>query len=311
MINQALWTKDFAANLYDERDFYRFAMNWSSFINGGIVHIPQAASNVIPVEITSSTSYPVATTKVTYDDLTFTNKMIAAPPRFVTNLEASEASFDTRSEEMKGMIGYLKQAIGIEIAEGWSTVETGSIIRTTGDARANIYGQAAVDGLSFADILNARAKIVRQGASLDSLYLIVDPIMYNDLLGLGEFKNADELVVKSAVEGFVGMVAGMKVIQRAMGNPFIDTSSVISKPASILYDDSYSNTHYSGAILVDATKVGYALGTTENGEIKMGISEYATGYYNDVLQAHTRVGASPLYKAVDDTVKGVVMLIEG
>ena len=311
-INQSLWTKDFAANLYDSEEFYRVGLNWSSFVNGGIVHIPQAGADILPVDVTGATSLPISTTAVAYDDLTFTNKMIAAAPRYVKNIDASEASFDTRSEEMKSMISYLRQAISINIMNGWSTVESGSVVRTTGTAtRENIYGQATVKNLTFNDILIARAKIVRQNASLNDLYLIVDPIMYSDLILMGQFENADSLAVQTTVEGFVGMIAGMKVIQRSLGNPFIDDISTgLALPTTLNYADSYDATHFSGALLVDATKVGYALGTMENGEIKMGIEPYATGYYNDVLQAHTRVGASSLYKVKSDIVKGVVSIIE-
>lgn len=310
-INQELWTRDFAANLYDEKDFYRFAKNWSSYINGGIVHVPQAGAGVLPVDITGATVYPVATSQVTYDDLTFTNKMIAAPPRFVSNINMAEASFDTRSEVMKEMVAYLKQAISINIMFGWSPAAsaTGSIIRTSGTTtRTNIYGQAAMKAITFQDILDARAKLVRANADLNNLYLIVDPIMYNDLILLGEFTNADELAIQTTVNGFVGMIAGMKVIQRNLGNPY---TALGAKPASLLYNDSYDNTHFSSALVVDGSKVGYALGTVENGEIKVGFQEYAPGYYNDLLQAHTRVGASHQYlEDANNNIKGVVAIIE-
>lgn len=308
MINQELWTRDFAANLYDENDWFRVGKNWSSFVNGSIVHVPQAGAGILPQEIVSGTVLPLAATAVAYDDLTFVNKMLAAAPRYVKNIDMAEASFDTRSEAMSEMVSFLRQAISIEVANAWNTVATGSVLATTGTStRTNIYGQALVKGLTFQDILNARAKIVSQNASINDLYLIVDPIMYNDLILMGEFKNADELAIQTTVNGYVGMIAGMKVIQRSLGNAY---TALKVKPATLLYDDSYSNLHFSSALVIDATKVGYALGTAENGEIKVGIEAYATGYYNDVLQAHTRVGASSLYKEAGTIVKGVVSIIE-
>jgi hypothetical protein len=310
-INQALWTRDFAANLYDVKDFYRFAKNWSAYINGGIVHIPQAGTGISPVAITSETSLPISVNEVTYSDLTFTNKMVVAPPRYVTNIDASEASFDTRSEAMKEMVDYLRQAISIEIMNGWATVATSSVIRTSGtDTRTNVYGQATIKAMTFQDILDARAKLARQKADMGNLYLIVDPIMYNDLVQIDEFTKADELVIQTAVNGFVGMVGGFKVIQRALGLPFSEDSTGLAKPDTLLYTDAYADTYFSGALAVDGSKVGYALGTVENGEIKVGFKPYATGYYNDVLQAHTRIGASPLYVEASNVVKGVVSIVE-
>lgn len=309
--NQELWTKDFAANLYDEKDFYRIGKNWSQYVLGAVTHIPQAVSDISPVKVTGATSYPVATQQVTYDELTFNNEMLAAPPRFVSNINASEASFDTRSAEMEDMVGYLRQAISMEIMDKWTPLATNSVIRTTGTAtRENVYGQAAMKAITYQDVLDARSKLIRSSRNVDTskMFLIVDPIMYSDIVAMGEFKQADVLTVQTVVNGFVGEIAGIKVIQRTLGNPI---TSLLAKPATLDYSDGYDATHFSAALLVDASKVGYALGTMENGEINMGFEPYATGYYNDVLQAHTRVGASTLYKEdAGNVIKGVVSIIE-
>lgn len=312
-MNQELWTKDFAANLYDTKDWFRFAKNWSSHVNGGIVHIPQA---VAPAIVQANPAFPVATAAATYTDLTFTNSMLVANPRYVSNIDAAEASFDTRSAIMGDVVGQLQQAISIEIAEGWKPAQTatGSIIRTSGaGTRTNIYGKAVMKSLTLADILGARAALIRQGknANLNNLFLIVDPIFYNDLLQTAEFVNADSLVIQTAVKGFVGEIAGMKVIQRSLGMPYVDNVTVPNDVAAIEYDDSYANTHFSSALLVDGDKVGYALGTMENGEIQMGVESYATGYYSDVLQGHTRAGSSALYaEDANNVVTGVVAIVE-
>lgn len=316
-INQELWLTDFARHLYDENDFYRIGRNWSSFVNGSIVHIPQALAEFTPQRIVAGTSLPLSVNENTYADLTFTNYMLAGKPVFVRPEDVAEASFDTRAELMKGMVGYLKQAISIEVMNGWtpdgvgSGAATGSVIRTTGTTtRSNIYGQASMKAITYADILNARATLIRasKNTNTSNLYLIVDPIMYKDLVSLGDFRTADELTVQTVVDGFVGMIGGIKVIQRTLGNPF---TAAVDKPATLNYADTYDATHFSGALLVDGDKVGYALGTKENGEIRIGIEPYATGYYSDVIQAHTRVGASTLYTVdSNDIIKGVVSIIE-
>jgi len=311
--NQEKWLDTLAANLYEENDWYKVGKNWSSYVNNSIVHIPQAVASVLPVKVTGATSYPVATTQTTYADKTFAIGMLAAPPRFVSNINMSETSFDTRSAEMADIVGFLRQAIDIEIMNGYSPVSlsaaAGSVLRTSGTTRTNTYGQSAMKSLTFADILAAKQAVIKstKNTKQDSLYLIVDPIMYGDLIVLPEFNNADTLTVQTKVEGFVGTIAGMKVIQRSLGNPY---TAAVAQPAALLYDDSYDNTHFSAALVIDATKVGYALGTKENGEIKLGFEPYATGYFNDILQAHTRVGADTLYDVASTVIKGVVAIIE-
>lgn len=309
-INQQLWTKDFAANLYEELDWYSFGVNNSDAVNNGIVHIPQAVSSSVPVEVTGSTFFPLAVGEQTYDDLTFTMKMIAAAPKYVYNVTASEASFDTRSELMKDIVGKVKQAISIEIANAWTVVSTGSTINCSGTARTNIYGMTGCTSLTFADVLSARAKLIQNTKSVDlnNLYLIVDPILFNDIVKLDQFNYNDKLAGERVAKGYVGEIGGFKVIQRPLGNPITNAGA----KATISYTDTHDDTHYSSALAIVGDFVTYANGTVENGQIKMGVEPYATGYYNDVLQAHTRVGASPFYK-VETTgysVKGIVTIIE-
>lgn len=311
---QEKWLDTLAKNLYADNDWYRVGKNWSAFVNNSIVHIPQAVASVLPVEVTGATVYPVATSQTTYADKTFAIGMLAAPPRFVSNINMSETSFDTRSAEMEDITGFLRQAIDIKVMAGYTpsgvAAEVGSTARTTGTStRTNIYGQAAIKALTFADILAAKAQIIRntRNTKQDALYLIVDSIMYNDLIVLDEFDNSDVLTMQTKVDGFVGKIAGISVIQRSLGNPY---TVAVEQPAALLFDDSYDATHFSAALLIDASKVGYALGTKENGEIKVGFEPYATGYYNDILQAHTRVGSDQLYDVAGTIVKGVVAIIE-
>lgn len=308
--SKELWTSDFAANLYDSKDWYRVGKDWSKYMSGSIVHIPQFAAGSAVSEITGATVLPIAATKQSFDELTFSNKMLAYGPAYVSNIDAAEASFDTRSALMKDMVEFLRQAISIEIANSWLTVETGSVLNTSGTStRTNIYGQAAVKALRYQDILDARAKLMinTKSTDLNNIFMVVDPILYSDILAMPEFQSASLLGDNVKTSGYVGQIAGIKVIVRATG---VAVTSLGAKPATILYDDSYDNTHFSAALLFDASKVGYSLGTKENGEINVDFTPYAAGYFTDVMQGHTRCGASPLYKAVSNVVPGVVSIIE-
>jgi len=308
--NKQLWTKDFAANLYDEKAWYTVGKNFDQYVSAGICHIPQATAGIVPIEITSATALPLSVTERTYDDLTYTMKMIAASPRYVRDINAVEASFDTRSAEMKEMLGSVRQAMQIEIADKWCTTETGSVIRTSGTStRTNLYGLASVKRLTFNDILTARAMLIKstKNVDLNNLYLVVDPILYNDLIAIGnEFVPANQISTDIFINGFVGTIGGFKVIQRGVGIPYTNATT----KAAINYGDAHSNTTLSSALALAGDFVAYSKGTEGNGEIRMGIDQYATGYYGDILQGHTRVGASPMYAASSNIVKGVVSIIE-
>jgi len=316
-INKEIWIKDFQANLYDVQEWYSVGKNHSEYVLNSVVHVPNAIASATPTKITNSTSLPVATVRQTFDDLTYSIAMIATPPTFVTNIDASEASFDTRSALMKDAVDFLKQAISIEIADMWAPETAENCGLTTGTAtRSNIYGNTSIKKLTFQDILTAKAKLIRntKNVNLDKLFIVVDAVMYNDIVAMTEFIGKSTIVGDTAaIKGLVGEVAGLKVIVRALGLPYI--SQFVKE--SVDYTDNHAATAFSAALLFAGDYVSYAYGTMENGGIQMGVLPYAPGYYSDILQGHTRVGGSPLYKAVDlnattgvDTIKGVYAIVE-
>lgn len=311
--NKQLWVNDLAANLYDTKEWFKVAKDWSAYVNGSITHVPNGGAGASVTGITNSTSLPVAATRNQFDEITFTNKMLAFGPTYVTNIDAAEASFDTRTATMQEMINALKQALSIEIANNWLTIETGSILETSGSTtRGNIYGNTAIKSLTYNDVLNARRLLsaTTKNVDLNSIYMLVDPFMYADLLGMTQFTQANDLGGSVVVSGFVGEIAGIKVIQRASGLAVVDNAGTWEKVAAVDYSDDYDATHYSAALMFDASKVGYAVGTAENGEINVGVESYASGYFTDVLQGHTRVGSAPAYKVASNIQKGVVSIIE-
>jgi len=310
MINKEIWVKDFAANLYDSKEWYNIGKNHSEYVLNSIVHIPQFVASVVPTKVTNSTTLPVAATRQTFDDLTYSVEMLAMAPQYVTNIDAAEASFDTRTALMQDGISYLQQAMSIEIADKWAPIVSGSVALTTGTStRSNIYGNTSIKKLTFNDVLLAKSSLIRntKNVDLDKLYIIVDSVMYNDIVTMSEFNDKSTLVGDTAVvKGLVGEIGGLKVIQRAIGLPYV--SQYVK--AAVDYTDGHAATMFSAALLVAGDYVSYAYGTMENGQIMMGVTPYAQGYYSDVLQGHTRVGASPKYKAVSNVVKGVFAIVE-
>jgi hypothetical protein len=93
-------------------------------------------------------------------------------------------------------------------------------------------------------------------------------------------------------------IAGIRVIEVSHGFAYTDAGAV---PAAIDYTGAYNNTHFSAAILVDVTRFG--LGKTET---RIGMEEYATGLYVDVMQASSRTVAGSL---TEGTI-GIVAMVE-
>ena len=310
-INKSLWVADFAANLFEKNAFYSIGRNWSEYVNGVTVTIPQAGAATAPVAEGALTPFSAAT--MSFGSKTFNNTAIFAPARTVKATDADEASFDTRSAVMEGIVGELKQAINQNIAFGWAPAVTasGSIVDSTGTAtRVNQYGNT-VKKILFADILKAKAILSKNtpNVNFNDLYLIVDAFQYSDLVELGAaFQGVSTLTQTSTVDGFVGTIAGLKVIQRSLGIPY--TAAKAAK-AAVDYTNAYDNTHLGAALIVEGSKVGYALGTPANGEIDLQIMDNAANVFKPIMQAYTRVGATTFYDVVGGAVPGVVAIIEG
>jgi len=309
-MNQELWTRDFAANLYDTNAFYTIAKNHSQYLAGNIVHIPNAATGTAGGVLTNATVLPVTSTGFTYSDLTYSPATLYAGPMHVTNIDFSEASFDSRSEAMSDMVGYLKEQLGQLIAISWApaVTSTGSIVDTTGSGtatRSNIFGNTAIKKITVADLNAARVILEKNAKRGDDLYLIVDPFQYADIVELAGAAYIPVPAEKALVSAFVGEFAGFKIIKRYKGIGY-----TAAKAAKVAFGAAEANTHLSAALAVSASMLSYAVGTVENGGIMLDVKPYQTGYFTDVMQGHVRVGASPIYPVASNIVKGIVAIIE-
>jgi len=310
--NQELWTADLASTLYADSDWYRFGKNWSEYVAGSIVTIPQGAPATLPVK---QAGLVAGTASVqSYGDKTFSNVAIFAPARTVTAKDYDEASFDVRQAEVSQTASELKQAISQEVAYGWApeVVSTGSISDTTGTAtRLNIYGNT-VKSITFSDILLAKAAMIKNnpGVNVNDLYLVVDAFMETDLIAMGaSFNQTSVLTTGAVIDGFIGTIAGLKVISRALGIPY--TANKANK-APVDYDlTNYDATTLSAALIIEGNKVGYALGTPDNGEISMQIADNGVNIFKPIIQAYTRIGAEIKYSANSNhALPGVHAIIE-
>lgn len=316
-INKEIWTSLLAKNLYSESDWYTIGQNFNQYVSGTKVHIPQAVTTSVAVEVTGSTELPLSTGFATYSDLEYSMKLIAIAPTTIFRKDLDETNFPAQMELAADVAGRLKQAIDIEIAYDWTTIATGSTIRTTGSGRTNIYGKTSCKAITFDDILRARNTLKRNTKDVNAgnLYLIVDSVLASDIVKFDQFKYNNELAGQVAIKGYIGEVGGFKVIERALGIPITATNSTattITVKAAVEYNDSHAAaTTYSAALAIIADKVAYSVGTVENGQIGMNVTE-PTGYLmTPVYEAFTRVGGSPMYTADGyDIIKGVVSIVE-
>lgn len=306
--NKQLWTSDLAKNLYDNVEFWKVGKDHSQYMSANIVHIPNAASGSPVTVLAEGTVLPVASTGLTFSDLTYAPVTLAVGPVHVNNITKSEATFDTRSEVMADAVGAIKRQLGQKIAIEWApaVANTGSWTVSTGTStRDNIFGNTAIKKLTLADLTKARVALEANCKQEGNLYLIVDPYQFADIVEIAgaamQYVQANDVQVK----GYIAEYAGFKIIKRFSGIGY-----TAAQAAKVAFGAAEAATHLSAALAVHGNFVSYAVGTVENGGIMMDVKEYETGYFTDVLQGHVRVGASSIYPAASNIVKGVYAIIE-
>lgn len=297
--NFEVWSQEFAANVFGDTKWYTKVLRKLNdyVLNGSVIHIPQDAVAGVAQKVDGSTSLPLGVSEKTYLDKTMALSLVAATPRRVKITQDHFNNIDLRVTAQEGALLELEQGVSAEILN--SLKVTGSrVVRTSGSTlRANQYGKANCKSLVAADILAARTLLAKEKANMSQLVMLVDNVIMADLLKMTEFNRSTALSDTVLSDGLIGTIYGIKVYE--MTNGIAYTSAVAVPTAN--YADTYDNTHYSGALIIDTSKVGYAYG-----EVQVGVNMYATGYYGDIFQASAKVGATSMY--ADN--KGIVAIVE-
>jgi len=302
--NQQAWVDTLSQNIYDENAFYTIGQDHSAYAYRSTVTVPNASS--VPTTLKLTAGYSTATAvRETYTDLTYSLNTIATVPTYVDNIDAAEASFDTRSAQLRNIITVLKPRINHTIAYVWATEASASIIRTSSaTTRANIFGNTVIKKLTFDDVMAARMLMETQMVTIpEDLYLFVDPFMANDLLTLPTFVQSTQFAADTYKTGFIGTIGGINVIKIAQGIPYASTGA--TKVAQVFDGSAYAATSLSAALLVSGSAVSYAVSEPE-----VYFQEKAPLQYASIISSSVRVAGSPLYKAVSNVQKGVISIVE-
>lgn len=296
--NLKLYSDTVAKNLFETNEWYNNLKNFDRWVYANSIIIPQDGAASTPVELDGTTVLPIATVKKTLADHVIPIVKLGAEPRYV-NLDQDELSnADMIQSTLESMTGELKQGINIRMAYGLQPA-TASLSTSGTATRTNFYGQAAVKELTIEDVSKARTILAKQKCDMSKLFLLVDSVMANDLRKqkANGFVPVSEMADKVLEDGVIGTLLGIKVVERTLGLAYTGAGA---KP-TVNYSDAYDNTHFSSALLYDASKVGKG-----KSPVRVGIEDFATGYYTDVMQAATRCASGTEYASGI----GVVSIIE-
>lgn len=297
-VQKQIWQNTIVEAFWPDDSFASKATNDSEYVNQGkTVHIPNAGSasgvsknrSTLPAEVKVRTDVDV-----TYDLDEFTTDPVRIP-----HADTVELSYNKRNSVIKQDRDQLRTKAHQSILEKWSPDPSNRV--TTSGASRPAYLPSATGNrkrLTTADILALQTKFDLQDVPADNRYLLLDAVMYADLLAdmvesqkIGFFATAD------AKRGIVGEIYGFKVMKRSTVLRYTSAGVLVK----VSEGATLNATDLAAGLAFHQDAVSVAMG-----EVVMFDSASNPTYYGDVYSFLVRTGGA---KRRNDG-KGIFAIVE-
>lgn len=324
-LNIKLWTKLANNNAYPNSAWTSLIKhNWDSKAGADQILVPQIDPTSGGVVDGRTAVLPLGVNNLTITEQALPLHVFLHQPTAYTLIDFLQAQntsdMNAMSDLSEIVFGSMSEAIQSTISVDLSVGETSlaSIVRTSGTARTNDYGKAAMKACTYDDWLEGSKIFKKYAKGGADKYALVPPTFLKDLKKFGEQWTAlgGDYAKNAIIDGVVGMLDGFKVIEVPFGIPYIDNATVPNNVTVYDFEDGYDNTHFSSILMFDANAVGLGKTSSIPGTpIRLGVDEYATGQYRDIIQADARARAGKLYLEATGSAgelfqRGIVQIIE-
>ena len=299
-VQKQIWQNTIIEEFWPDDSFASKATNDSEYVNQGkTVHIPNAGA---PSGVKKNRSTLPAAVKVRTDvDVTYDLDEFTTDPVRIPHAETVELSYSKRNSVISQDKNKLRNDAHQSILEQWAP-DTKYRITTTGASRdayiTNATGQRKA--LTTKDVLALQTKFDLQNVPAADRYLLLDAVMYNDLLGdmiesqkIGFFAQAD------AKKGIVGELYGFKVMKRSKVLRYTSEGALVATSES---GTELNATDVAAGLAFHTDSVSVAMG-----EVVMFDSVSNPTYYGDIYSFLIRTGGAK--RRADG--KGICAIVEG
>lgn len=296
-IYKEIWAKDIAENLFPDSSFMTQAIDDSMYVEGAVVHLPQAGASV-GVEV-NRTTFPASASGRTDTVLDYNIDSFTSNPTIVRNIEKIELSYDKRQSVIFDHKESIQSRIAAQLLYKWGATASTQIVRTTGANRAATAPSATGTRkkITIADILEVKRIFDAQDIPQEGRIVVLPATMYNDLLEIEAIYSAEKFGMANLPKGAVSMILGFAIFVRSSANIYNNAGTpVIKTPGA-----AAAATDNLGALFFHNRFVRRALG-----ESKPFFRENDPLYYGDVMNFEVLAGGSKKYS--DE--RGVVSLVE-
>jgi hypothetical protein len=295
-LQKEIWINSIVEGLFAENSFAARSVDHSGFVNNITVHVPNAGA--APGVVKGRAAFPAAVSSRTDVDLTYGIEEYTTDPVRISKAEEVELSYNKRESVLGGVKQALADVVYGDLIYRWIPA-SGTIVATSGESTAAHIEGATGSRLSLTkgDVLKLATQFDRWNVPQTGRVLLVDAVMYNQLLGnLSETEAAAFLASVNAQTGVIGKLYGFDILMRSTVAK--STAAGVSK----LWTATKAATDSAAAIAWHPTTVSRALGQTELFE-----SENDPLYYGYILSALVRTGG----QYIRSDKKGVVLLYQG
>lgn len=271
-IQKEIWLADIVEPLYASNTFAAQSVDHSDFVNGTVVHVPNAGS---PPEIVKNRStFPATATRREDTDLTYTLNDYSTDPVHIPNAEAVELSYNKRQSVISQIQLALADKVYKDLLESWWK-------------EASRVGDSSPYGTPIREIFAMAATLMnQQDVPQEGRNAVVSPNVYYLLLKeLSAFEGQAFLKSIDAQTGALGKLFGFNVytsecmyVAETMDDPmFFWHKSCVSRAIgqAELFTDDQNPLYYGDIFSARVRAGGSLLRADKKGAFVMSIRENA------------------------------------
>jgi len=297
-----LFSREVQSQLFAEYSFYKNSkMDGTPEATQTTVTVGQAGS--VSVTRNRDLTNEIASVLRTDDKLDYSLVHLSTDPIRIPNKDEAVLAYSKRADTVQAFSRALNEQTGLEALIGWAPAAANSaqFLRTTGTASAANLAHGSATGtrkaVTKADIIQAMTRMTRDKIPMAGRFMVVPAVLYDNILNIDGFVEADKIGSANLVTGAIGMLLGF---------------SVFVVPDNLLYTNAATPVKQA---------VGASLAATDNAAILFFHRDYvrrAEGRvnmyydagnpkaYGDIMSADLRVG----FSAGRNDAKGTIALIQ-
>lgn len=298
-----IWHKSIVGNLFADNSFLSKAFNADDYVNGKMVHIPNAGRPSRTEK--NRTNVPATAKKRDDKDVEYIMAEFTTDPIYISNAETVELSYKKRESAIAEDRAVLHEVVANDILLQWSPKTAANILRTSGSATPT-YLKGATGfrkGLTKKDVEKVMIRLNEQNVPQEGRYALLDAQMYAQLLNsLTEHEAIAFHAGVDVANGVIGKLYTFNFMMRSKALVYNNTLTPIEwESPDEDNPQTFDATDNSGALFWHERHVCRSLGT-----VTMYGDESNPLYYGDIYSFLLRAGGSIMRK----NGRGVIAIVQ-